>query len=52
MKLVGPGGKVKLYIPSELGYGPYGNQGIGPNEALVFDVEVVEVTPFVEEDAK
>ncbi|MDL2319584.1 FKBP-type peptidyl-prolyl cis-trans isomerase [Alistipes sp. OttesenSCG-928-B03] len=45
MKLVGKGGKIRLWVPSALGYGPHGNRGIGPNETLVFDVELVDVTP-------
>ena len=46
MKLVGPGGKIVLYIPAELAYGPRGAGGlIGPNEALEFKVELIEVTP-------
>lgn len=47
MKLVGKGGKIKLYVPSDLGYGVQGNPygGIAPNEALVFDVEVIDVIP-------
>lgn len=42
---VGEGGKTTLYIPYELGYGEAGNQmgGIGPKQALQFDVEVVKV---------
>ncbi len=54
MKLVGPGGKIKLYIPSDLGYGeqgqPYG--GIGANEPLVFDVTLVDVKPAAEAPKK
>ncbi|MCA9192463.1 MAG: FKBP-type peptidyl-prolyl cis-trans isomerase [Planctomycetales bacterium] len=38
------GDKWKLFIPPELGYGPNGAGGdIGPNEALVFEVELIEV---------
>lgn len=51
MKLVGPGGKIKLYIPAELAYGRRGaGQLIGPNEALEFVVELLEVTPAVVEE--
>jgi len=46
MKLIGPGGKIVLYIPAELAYGRRGAGGlIGPNEALEFKVELIEVTP-------
>ena len=46
MKLVGPGGKIKLYIPASMAYGATGaGASIGPNEALEFEVELVSVTP-------
>lgn len=46
-KLIGEGGEIILYIPSELAYGTWGNQrgGIGPNQALEFRVELLEVKP-------
>lgn len=43
MKLIGKGGKIVLYIPSELGYGAQGPQGIGANQALKFEVELIDV---------
>ena len=45
--LLGKGGKATIYIPGELAYGPNGQPaaGIGPNEMLVFDVEVLDIDP-------
>jgi FKBP-type peptidyl-prolyl cis-trans isomerase len=54
VKLVGEGGEIILYIPSNLAYGRWGQQrgGIGPNQCLEFRVEVVEVIPTPEEELK
>lgn len=43
--LLGEGGKATLYIPYELGYGEMGNQmgGIGPKQALQYEIELVKV---------
>lgn len=44
LQLVGEGGKIHLWIPSELGYGQNGaGQQIGPNEPLFFEVNLIEV---------
>ena len=46
MKLVKAGGQITLWIPSELAYGENGaGSDIGPNEALEFKVELIEVNP-------
>ena len=47
--LVGEGGKLTLYIPSELAYGERGNQAIAPNSVLIFDVEVLKVGKYAPE---
>jgi len=42
--LMKEGAKYQLYIPSELAYGSYGAGGdIGPDETLIFDVELIKV---------
>ncbi len=47
MQLVGKGGRISLWIPSSLAYGERGaGASIGPKEALYFDVELVDVTPY------
>ena len=47
MQLVGKGGTITLWIPSDLAYGPRGaGRDIGPNEALEFEVELIDVTPY------
>ena len=44
LKLMNKGTKAKIYIPSSLAYGAAGAGGdIGPNENLIFEVEVLEV---------
>ncbi|MBR4871858.1 MAG: FKBP-type peptidyl-prolyl cis-trans isomerase [Alistipes sp.] len=49
MKLVGVGGQITLWIPSELAYGERGaGANIGPNQALEFKVELLEVNPTEE----
>ncbi len=46
LQLISKGGKAELYIPSALAYGPNGmGQVIGPNSALVFEVELLDINP-------
>lgn len=42
---VNKGGKIKLYVPPQLGYGEQGNRDIPPNAALIFEVELLDIVP-------
>jgi FKBP-type peptidyl-prolyl cis-trans isomerase len=33
----------QIFLPSNLAYGPSGNPPVGPNEALIFDLEIVSI---------
>ena len=41
LQLIGAGGKIKLLIPSALGYGGASRPGIPMNSVTIFDVELV-----------
>lgn len=44
LQLMKPGAKWRVYIPSDLAYGERGaGKAIGPNETLIFDIELLEV---------
>ena len=45
LKLLSKGAKATLYIPGELAYGVKGapQAGIGPNQTLIFDIEIVDI---------
>lgn len=44
LQLMPVGSKYKFYIPGQLAYGPQGSgQVIGPNETLIFEVELLEI---------
>lgn len=48
LQLIGEGGKIKLYIPSAIGYGEQGSGAIPPYSVLVFDVELTKVGKVAE----
>lgn len=43
LQLMPVGSKYRFYIPSELGYGEQGGGSIGPNEVLIFEVELISI---------
>ncbi|OIO58877.1 MAG: hypothetical protein AUJ82_07785 [Verrucomicrobia bacterium CG1_02_43_26] len=42
LQLVGKGGKIKLYVPPELGYGNQALPGIPAGSTLIFDVDMID----------
>ena len=47
LQLMEPGARWMLYIPSDLAYGEQAPPQIGPNRALIFDVELLDVAQGV-----
>ncbi len=43
LQLMPVGSKYQLWIPAKLGYGEMGTGPIGPNQALVFEVELLDI---------
>ena len=43
LQLMRVGDKWKVYVPSDLAYGSSGTTGIGPDETLIFEVELLNV---------
>lgn len=50
LQLIGEGGKIELYIPSDLGYGENGTRGIDPNSALIFNIDLTKVGKVAAEE--
>lgn len=45
LQKINKGGKIKMYIPPELGYGDESKGEIPPGSALVFEVELLDINP-------
>lgn len=45
LQKINKGGQIKLYIPPQLAYGDEGRPGIPPASTLIFDIEVLDITP-------
>lgn len=43
LQLMPKGSKFELYIPSDMAYGLGGSGAIGPNQALIFEVELLDI---------
>jgi len=43
LQLMGVGAKYRFFIPSDLAYGQQGGGSIGPNEVLIFEVELISI---------
>lgn len=52
VQLMSVGDKFRFFIPPELGYAERGSDTIGPNEALIFEVELLDVTERTEPSAE
>lgn len=45
LQKINKGGKIRLYVPPQLAYGDEGRPGIPPGSTLIFDVELLDITP-------
>ena len=43
LMLLGKGGKATIWMPAALGYGEQGQGSVKPNQALKFEIEIVEI---------
>lgn len=43
LPLMKEGATWKVYLPPEMAFGPRGNPPIGPNEAVIFDIQLVQI---------
>ncbi len=45
LELMKPGAKWKIFVPPDLAYGERGTPAIGPGSTLIFEIELLSVTP-------
>jgi FKBP-type peptidyl-prolyl cis-trans isomerase FklB len=45
LQMMKPGDRWRLFVPPSLAYGREGSPGIGPNETLIYDLELVSILP-------
>ncbi len=45
LQKINKGGKIKLYVPADLGYGERGAGEIPPGATLIFDIELIDFGP-------
>ncbi|MGA3007296.1 MAG: FKBP-type peptidyl-prolyl cis-trans isomerase [Opitutaceae bacterium] len=45
LQLINKGGQIKLYIPANLAYGDQEQSGIPAGSTLIFDIELIDITP-------
>jgi len=43
LTLMRPGSHFRIAIPSDIAYGPNGPPSIGPNQTLIFEIELIEI---------
>ncbi|GAB6141725.1 hypothetical protein JCM14076_24540 [Methylosoma difficile] len=43
VRLMTEGAKFRFYIPTQLGYGLAGAANVGPNEALIYEIELLDI---------
>lgn len=52
LKHIREGGKIELYSPASLAYGAYGAGEIGPNSAMLFDIDLLKIYTKAEYEAE
>lgn len=52
LQLVGKGGSIRLYVPSDQAYGDHALPGIPAASTLVFDVDILDILPGKDQQSK